>query len=111
MAAITRTTGAMTDGGVLTGTRILFQVFNADSAEVQALPPADPENPTVGERLFVRGFMPAVEVGTGAIDGGVIASEFVHVDAAATGLSGAQVTALKQALAILHATFKTAADL
>ena len=109
MAIITRTTGAMTDGGVLTGTRILFQVFDGASEDVQALPPADPENPTVGERLFVRGFMPARDNGADA--GVVIASEFVHVDAAATGLSGAQVTALKQALAILHATFKTAADL
>ena len=46
MATITRTTGALTDGAVLSGTRVIFNVLDEQAEQVQALPPSVPASPS-----------------------------------------------------------------
>lgn len=77
MAVITRTTGEMTTADVKTGTQAIAEVLKPDDDLVQALPPADPQNPTLAERLFIRFKMPHDDNGSPT---GHTYSDWYHVD-------------------------------
>jgi len=94
------TTGEMTDGAVGTGTRVELEVRDENDSLVQALPPADPQNPTLGERLFYRVYMP--ELVDGSPSGVSVGSDAVHLSAAIIGVTGAQITAFKQVAKAMH---------
>lgn len=109
MPTIVRTTGAMTNGDVLSDTRIYFVVRSEGDTQVQALPPVDPENPTVGERLFAQGRLPQVDDGTP--NGQITSTEWIHVDDSIGTFTAGDAATLRSLLKKLHDQFKLDSDL
>ena len=77
MAQVTETTGALTDGGARTGIVVSFEVLAPFAQEVRAVA-ADPDNPTIRERIFVTVTYPVVR--SDAADALPRRVELVHVD-------------------------------
>jgi len=88
----------MTNGAVLSGTRITFSVLPAESEHVQDLPPAIPASPTVRERIFEQGRMPRVE--DGVLVGPATTTGWAHVSA--LGLTQADEDHLVRILKLIH---------
>jgi hypothetical protein len=89
--------------GIQAGTYLRFMVV----ADEQAASPADPENPTIGERLFVQANLPIEDDGVFA---GFETSQYEHV-AQSLGLTAQEVSGLKSVLGKIYNHFRTAANL
>lgn len=100
------TTGGLLDGDVLTGTRFELEILNPQDGRVQALPPVDPGNPTMRERLFYRVSMP--ELVDGAPSGVAIMSDAEHLNEVNSGLNAGQLTTMAMGFATMLGFAKTA---
>jgi hypothetical protein len=77
----------MTTVGILAGTEFRLMVMPANSDYVKDLPPADPENPTMAERLFVHIRFPTKD--GGVLTGSKQPSDWQHLDDATWATMGA----------------------
>lgn len=88
----------MVDGQVSDFTRLEFQVLPDVDERVQSLPPADPENPTVREKIFVRRGIPVHREDGGPSE--IRWTPWVHIND--SGIIAGDAAALFPALKRIH---------